>query len=185
MSAPAVFLDRDGVINRYRADYVRTPEDFDYYENTPAAFARLGDLSLPIVVVTNQSGIGRGFTTAEIVEQIHSRLRADVAEWGAEIVAIEVCPHTPDDACECRKPAPGMFLRAAERLDLDLAGSYLVGDAPGDIEAATRLGMHPVRVRTGRGVEALPPEVAPETTENDLLAAVDWIAARCADKDSR
>lgn len=178
MTRRAVFLDRDGVINRYRSDYVRSPEDFEYYDHTAEAFAILGSLGLPIVVVTNQSGIGRGYTTPEIVDAVHERLRRDAAAWGAPIDSIEVCPHLPTDGCDCRKPGDALFRRAAASGSLALEGSFLVGDSPSDIEAAVRLGIRAVRVATGRGGEALPDGIAPEATVDDLLAAARWIAAR-------
>ena len=175
MSRRAVFLDRDGVINRYTTNYVRTFDDFAFYPEAEGAFALLGGLGAPIVVVTNQSGIGRGYTTRAIVDAIHDHMIATAARWGAAITTVEICPHTPDDRCDCRKPAPAMFTRAAEAHDLALAGSFLVGDSPCDIEGAVRLGMRPVRVRTGRGSEALPNGIEAEATADDFLAAVRWI----------
>ena len=100
---------------------------------------------------------------------------------GAPIAAIEVCPHTPADGCDCRKPRPALFRRAADRLGIELAGSFLVGDAPSDIEGAVRLGLRPVRVRTGRGAEPLPEGIRPEVVVDDILAAARWIAARIDD----
>lgn len=183
MSRRGVFLDRDGVINRYRSDYVRTEADFEYEDGAPEAFRILGGLDLPIVVVTNQSAIGRGMTTRRTVDAIHARLRADAARWGAAISAIEVCPHAPDARCACRKPATALFRRAAERLGIELPGSFLVGDAPSDIEAAGALGLRAVRVRVGRGAEPLPAGVEAEVVVDGLLAAARWIAARATEED--
>ncbi len=175
MSSRGVFLDRDGVINQYRSNYVRTFEDFAYYDFTGEAFGVLGKLGLPLVVVTNQSGIGRGYSTLETVERIHAQLLSDVREWGAEIGSVQICPHSPKlGACECRKPGPIMFQRAADELKIDFKGSYMVGDAPSDMEAGRRLSMVTLRVETGRGREAGGPD--PDYRVADLLAAAHQIA---------
>jgi D-glycero-D-manno-heptose 1,7-bisphosphate phosphatase len=174
-----VFLDRDGVINRYLPGSVRREEEFEYEAGAAAALRLLGALGAPIVVVTNQSAIGRGTTTPATVDAIHARLRADAERWGGPIAAIEICPHAPEARCECRKPGTALFHRAAERLGISLEGSFCVGDAPSDVEASRRLGLRAVRVRTGRGSEPLPPGLAAEATVDDILAAARWIAARC------
>lgn len=149
----AVFLDRDGVINHYRSNYVRSRSDFIYYDFTRDAFQTLGRVGLPIVVVTNQSGIARGYQSAEEVAGLHRRLSADSDRWGAPIGSIEICPHLPTDGCRCRKPGPEMFERAAQKLGLEFGGSYMVGDSPGDMRAGRQLGMTTIRVETGRGGE--------------------------------
>lgn len=177
--APAVhgvFLDRDGVINQYRSDYVRAEGDFDYYSFTPDAFKVLGLIGLPVVVVTNQSGIGRGYTTEAIVDAIHDRLRTDAAAWGAKITSVEICPHTPQEGCKCRKPGPAMFERAAKAHGIQLAGSYMVGDAPSDVQAGRNLSMTTIRVETGRGGEAVPSYAAPDWTVPNLFEAAGKIA---------
>ncbi len=169
----AVFLDRDGVINENRECYIRTFDDFVYFASTPAAFQALAALGHPVVVVTNQSAIGRGLTTEETVRRIHAKLALDAASWGAPIASIEYCPHTPDAGCDCRKPAPGMFLRAAARHGIELTGSYLVGDSPTDIDAGARLGM----VTLGIGPEfPAGAAVEPDHRVPDLLAAARRIA---------
>ena len=172
----AVFLDRDGVINQYTSNYVRVPADFTFYPEAEAAFGVLGALGAPIVIVTNQSGIGRGYTTRGIVDEIHAAMIESAAQWGATITSVEVCPHTPTDHCDCRKPKDGLFRRAEQEHDLQLEGSFLVGDSPSDIEGARRLGIRPVRVRTGRGEEPLPEGVTAETVVDGFLPAAEWIA---------
>ncbi len=184
MSRPALFLDRDGVINR-RDGYVRVESDFVFEPSAREAFGILGQLQTPIVIVTNQSGIGRGYTTPEVVDRIHTNLCQTAREWGAEIASIELCPHLPSDNCDCRKPEPGLFLRAQQKHDLDFERSFLIGDAPSDIEAAHRLGIRPVRVETGRGSEPLAPGVELEACLRDFCAAAEWIAARFEDEESR
>lgn len=178
MTSRGVFLDRDGVINRYLIDYVRTLADFEYESGAAEAFRILGEIGLPIVVVTNQSGIGRGYTTAAAVEAIHARLSTDAARWGGPISSIEICPHTPDARCACRKPESELFRRAAARFGFDLEGSFMIGDAPSDIEAAQRLAIRAVRVGTGRGGEPLPIGIAAETTVGEIEEAARWIATQ-------
>ncbi|NLE76635.1 MAG: HAD-IIIA family hydrolase [Chloroflexi bacterium] len=181
MPSPAIFLDRDGVLIANRADYVRRWGEAAILPGVPGALARLAAGPWPIVVVTNQSCIGRGLVAARTVQGIHRRLRAALAAQGGRIDAFYTCPHTPDAGCACRKPQPGLLLQAAQELDLDLAASYLVGDAVGDVQAALAVGAQPLLVLTGRGAaqaQLLTPHqraVCPVVA--DLAAAVGWILA--------
>jgi len=170
----AIFLDRDGVINIYRSDYVRSEADFVYYDHTPEAFRVLGALGLPLIVITNQSGIARGYQSEQEVRLLGDRLVADARDWGAEIVSIEYCPHLPDAGCECRKPARGLFDRAAVAHKLRFDGSYMVGDSPADMRAGRDLGLVTVRVSTGRGAEG--DGVDDDYRESDFLGAARRIA---------
>lgn len=172
---PGLFLDRDGVINQFRVESVLSLDQFSYYPFTAEAMKCLGQLGWPIVVVTNQSAIGRGWTDQARVEQIHQQLCQDSLSWGAPIASVEYCPHLPDAGCRCRKPGTEMFERAALSHDIDLGRSVMIGDSPCDIEAANSLGMIGVRVATGRGLAPLDPalEVAAEVA--DLREACDWI----------
>ncbi len=137
MARGAVFLDRDGVINRRRVgDWVRRPEELEPLPGALAAIARLTSHGASPVVVTNQSGIGRGVMTAAEVERVHAHLRDLVARAGGILRAIYVCPHAPDAGCTCRKPGLALFERAARELSLDLSTAAMVGDAPSDIAAA-------------------------------------------------
>ena len=172
---PGLFLDRDGVLNHFLIDSVRTGEQFQYYEFTAEAMGRLGKLGRSIVIVTNQSAIGRGWTSEQQVQSIHQRLIVDCAEWGASICSVEYCPHLPDAGCDCRKPGSGMFLRAASEHNIDLDRSLMVGDSACDIEAAQRLGMASVRVRTGRGEAPLPDGVQADAWVENLNEAAAWI----------
>ena len=166
MSRPALFLDRDGVINVDHA-YVYRPEDFDFMPGIFELVARAGAAGYPVVVVTNQSGIGRGYYGEDDFERLTQWMRARFAERGGRLDAVYHCPHHPRDAlepwrrdCPDRKPAPGMLLRARDALDVDLAHSVLVGDRPSDLEAARRAGV---------GTRLL---FAPETPDADQAAAL-------------
>ncbi|MGE4618391.1 MAG: HAD family hydrolase [Planctomycetota bacterium] len=172
---PGLFLDRDGVINHFLVDSIRTAEQFEYYDFTAAAMRRLGKLGYPIVVVTNQSAIGRGWTTQQQVDAIHQQLMLDCESWGAPLSSVEYCPHLPDAGCRCRKPGPGMFERAARAHRIDLDRSVMIGDSPCDIEAAQLLGLARVRVRTGRGEAPLPEPLQVDGYVDDLAGAAAWI----------
>ncbi len=170
-------MDRDGVINVYRPEYLHARTDFVYYDFAPAAFAILGQLELPLVVVTNQSGIARGYQTAAEVDAIHAQLLEDSRSWGGPISEIYVCPHHPRDDCSCRKPRRGLFDRAASDFGIDLGESFMVGDSPADIAAGAALDMTTLRVQTGRGAE--PAEVSPNYSIPDLLEAAQLLARLC------
>ena len=179
---PAVFLDRDGVINENRSDYVKSWAEVRILPGALPALRALTCLGWPVVVISNQSAVGRGLTTAEAVEDIHSRLAREAAEAGGKIDAFYYCPHRPDEGCACRKPAPGLLLQAAQDLHLDLSRSYLVGDAVGDMQAALRVGCSPVLVKTGLGeatLSALTDDVRSRChVAEDLADAVRWIIAQ-------
>lgn len=140
MSRRALFLDRDGVLNVDHG-YVHAPEDF---EPVPGVFEALRDAvagGWTLVVVTNQSGIGRGYYSEEEYQTLEAHMRALFAGERIEFLAIYHCPHLPDAGCACRKPAPGMILQAAREHDLDLPRSAMIGDKPSDAEAARAAGV--------------------------------------------
>jgi D-glycero-D-manno-heptose 1,7-bisphosphate phosphatase len=178
---PAVFLDRDGVLIENRAMYVRSLDDMTVLPGATEAVHRLSASPFAIVVVTNQSAIARGLTTRAKVDLVNAALGDEIARHGGRVDAFYVCPHAPDDACTCRKPEPGMLRTAANELSIDLARSYLVGDAVSDMRAAEAAGVRPILVLTGRGARELSTlsrrmrnrcVVAPDTQ-----AAVDYILA--------
>lgn len=182
----AVFLDRDGTLNRdvgYPADWSQV----HLYPFAVDAVRRVREAGLAAVVVTNQEGVGRGFFGRAEVERLHVEFAAAFARAGAPIDAFYYCPHaTPDVAggpgCACAKPAPGLGLRAAAELGLELAGSYMVGDKASDILFGRAIGAVPILVLTGYGPRALAElerrGLRPDAVAGDLAAAVDWILER-------
>ncbi len=153
----AIFLDRDGVICENRTDHVKTWHEFRFIPGAKESLAALSRLGLPIVVITNQAAINRGMTTAAAVEDIHRRMVAEVRAFGGRIDRVLYCPHRPDEHCNCRKPEPGMLLRAAAELNIDLTQSYMVGDALTDMQAGLRVGADAILVLSGRGFRQLLP----------------------------
>lgn len=148
-------LDRDGVINEDADDFIRTPEQWVPIPGSLEAIARLCRAEYRVVIVTNQSGVGRGLYTLDMMNKIHMRMFELVNQKGGEIDAVLFCPHAPDAGCECRKPKPGMFHELAGRLKVNLTGIPAVGDSIRDLEAAATAGARPVLVRTGKGSKTL------------------------------
>ena len=149
---PAIFLDRDGVIIENRDRYVRAWADVVFLPGALAALARLSRAPLAVVIVTNQSAVGRGLLSEAEAESINNRLLEAIRAAGGRVDASYLCPHIDADGCDCRKPAPGLLRRAAADLDLDLPRSILIGDALSDLAAGRAAGVGRVAlVRTGRG----------------------------------
>ena len=175
----AVFLDRDGVINRSRPDYVRC---WDQFEFLPGALEALRDLArehLPVLVVSNQSAVGRGLMSPWDLEEINTRMLEMVTAAGGRIDGAYYCPHAPQESCVCRKPAPGLLLRAMQRFGVDPGRSCLVGDSVADMLAAQEVGILSILVLTGHGQKAL---VDPRLRHcpivyiaADLREAVHWL----------
>lgn len=141
----AVFLDRDGTLNEDRG-YVTVPEQLILFSGVPEALARLNQLGVQVILVTNQSAIGRGWLTPDGLQRIHGRLADLLRVQGASIDDVLYCPHRPDEGCACRKPESAMITQAAERYSLDLSQSFFVGDKSSDLEAAHRAGVPGVLV---------------------------------------
>src|SRR2546426_446600 len=155
---PAVFLDRDGTLNE-EIGYVNHPTRFQVYPWAAEAVALLNQAGFAAVVVTNQSGVARGYFTEELVETMHRKLSEEIARGGGRLDGIYYCPHHPHGnvesyrrECDCRKPKLGMLERAAADLHLDLARSYIVGDRYVDVELAHRAGLPCVFVLSGYGL---------------------------------
>jgi D-glycero-D-manno-heptose 1,7-bisphosphate phosphatase len=153
---PALFLDRDGVIIENRPAYVRSWEEVEIYPQALAALASLRSSPYQIVIVTNQSGVGRGVIPLKTAERINRRLVKAIQAAGGRVDGVYLCPHTPMAQCECRKPKPGLLLQAAREMGLDLGRSLMVGDALTDVLAGRAAGVgQAVMVRTGRGAAQL------------------------------
>jgi len=146
-----VILDRDGVINRESADFVKTPGEWLPLPGSIEAIAALSRAGFAVAVASNQSGLARGFFDRKALRAMHRKLRRLVASAGGRIDRIVVCPHGPSDGCSCRKPKPGLLLRLGRHFGTDLAGIPVIGDSLRDLEAAHRVGARPVLVRTGNG----------------------------------
>jgi D-glycero-D-manno-heptose 1,7-bisphosphate phosphatase len=152
MSSPAIFLDRDGVLIENVAEYVRSWSDVRIFPSAIDALARRSHLPHRILIITNQSVVGRGLISLADAEAINARLVETIRAAGGRVDGVFMCPHAPEDGCACRKPRPGLLLQARAELDLDLAGSLLIGDALEDIQAAHAAGVsRAALVRTGRG----------------------------------
>ncbi len=175
----AVFLDRDGTISE-EMGFLNHLSRFHMFPFAPAAIRRLNEAGVPVIVVTNQSGVARGYFPESLVHRVHEKMRTELAAGGAHVDGIYFCPHRPDDACGCRKPHPGMLERAAREHELELAGSYVVGDRYDDLEMAQRIGGHGILVLTGygRGEYELHRSAwskQPDHVAEDLSVAVDAI----------
>ncbi len=178
MAIKAAFLDRDGVINVDHA-YVYRWEDFDFVGGILEASRRLYEAGFALVVVTNQSGIGRGYYTESDFEALNEKMKATFTEHGAPLAGIYFCPHHPEkalcnyrQACNCRKPGPGMLLQAARELDIDLSASVLFGDKKSDMLAAKAAGI-PTRVLVGTDAKIVPRPLAEATlTARNVLEAL-------------
>lgn len=136
----AIFLDRDGVINLDKA-YVSKIEDFEFCEGVFEALMHFQNLGYLLIIVTNQSGIGRGYYTEEDFQKLTDWMRKELLHVRIKIDAVYHCPHAPEANCACRKPQSGMFLKAIEDFDIDVKQSWMIGDKPSDIEAALGAGI--------------------------------------------
>lgn len=150
-----IFLDRDGVINENRPDYVKSWSEFRFLPGALEAIAKLSRAGHRIVVCTNQAGVARGCLSAKTVDEIHRRMLAQVVKAGGRIEKVYYCPHGKDERCLCRKPRPGMLLRARQELSLDLTNAVFVGDSITDIRAGLAAGVQTILVLTGLGVDQL------------------------------
>jgi D-glycero-D-manno-heptose 1,7-bisphosphate phosphatase len=175
-----VVLDRDGVINRDSKDFIRSPAEWQPLPGSLAAIARLAAAGIPVVVASNQSGVGRGLFDLPTLAAIHARMSEAVRNEGGELAGIFFCPHHPDEGCDCRKPRPGLLRRIERELNCMLAGQPAIGDSLRDLEAASAVGARPVLVRTGNGAacEAEARQRFPAlAVYDDLAAAIDALLA--------
>lgn len=183
---PAVFLDRDGTLN-VEAGYLNDPDQIEMIPGAVEAVRCLCDAGFRTVLITNQSGVGRGLISEDELERVNNRVLGEVEKAGGRIDAVYFCPHHPTEArgaylkdCDCRKPGPGMLMRAAADLEIDLSGSFMVGDHVSDLEAGWAAGCRSILLRTGHGLHELAKVERdglrkPDFLADNIVEAVDWI----------
>ena len=187
-----VFLDRDGTLNE-EVDYVRTPEQLRMIDGAGASVRKLNELGVVTCVISNQSGVARGYLSEKDLEAVHSRLRNELEREGARLDAIYYCPHHPTAGsqpynieCDCRKPNPGMLRRGEREFGLDLSRSFIIGDSIVDIQAGDAVGATTVLVLTGYGQSsfAASKELKLDISKvaKNIIEAVEFIAQSIKEK---
>ncbi len=178
MPKSAIFIDRDGTLN-VEKNYLHLWQDWEWIPGAVEAIKRFNAADYLVIVTSNQAGVARGLYGAADIDALHRQVDADLQRQGTHIDAYYYCPHHPEHGalrdCDCRKPEPGMLLQAAREHEVDLAGSYMIGDKVSDVEAGLNAGATPILVETGYGAEErieLPPNVL---VVRDIGAAADWI----------
>ena len=141
-----VFVDRDGVINQERSDYVKSISELEIYPNVAKNIKLLKDAGFLVIVVTNQSAVNRGIITHEIVNQIHNSIQVHLKKYGTFLDGFYYCPHTPDENCNCRKPKSGLLEKAILELNVDLNSSWMIGDRDSDVEASNSIGCKAIKI---------------------------------------
>ena len=186
-----VILGRDGILNAYREDHVKAPEEWTSLPGALEAVARLNHAGWHAVVATNQSGIGRGMIDMAAVNAVHVRMHQRLAEQGGRVAAVFFCPHTPEADCDCRKPKPGLLLDIGRRYGTDLRHVPVVGDTARDLIAAQAAGCEPHLVLSGRAakldaaqVQALLAQVPSARAHDSLGAFADFLLTRDNHADS-
>ena len=176
----AVFMDRDGTINE-EVGYLSRMDQLKIYPHAAEAIRLINASDMKAVVTSNQSGIARGYFTEEFVRSVHDRINELLQAEGARVDGFYFCPHHPvygigiyKQDCECRKPKPGLLLRAAAEMNIDLMNSYMIGDMLKDIEAGKKAGARGILVKTGYGVNIVRTDM-PAYIAEDILDAVHWI----------
>jgi D-glycero-D-manno-heptose 1,7-bisphosphate phosphatase len=175
----AIFMDRDGTVSE-EVGYMYDAGLYRPFPWTGEAIKRINDSGLKAILITNQSGIERGYFKESTVHEVHNVLQHELLRWEAHLDAIYFCPHSPERLCDCRKPKPGMLLRAARELELDLDRSFMVGDKYIDVRAAHAAGVRSVLVCSGYGAEEMAkyaglPGPQPDFVADNLLHAIDAI----------
>jgi histidinol-phosphate phosphatase family protein len=175
-----VFLDRDGVINIDSPAYIKNESEFEFIPKSPEAIALLCKNNFQVIVITNQSLIGRKMISPKTLEAIFKKMRTGIIKAGGEIKDIFFCPHTPEDNCSCRKPNPGLILAAQKKYQIDLDQSFMVGDSAKDIECARNAGCSKaLLVKTGNGIKAhqqlLKKGIIPDFIGANLYEIARWI----------
>ena len=174
VAGPAIFIDRDGVINCRRPDdYVLDWSQFIFVPGVCAALKQLATLGLPMIVISNQAAVGKGLLDSTRLEEITSRMHQALLSDGTPLAAAYYCIHRPDENCPCRKPKPGLLVKAAADFQIDLRRSIFIGDSASDVEAALAAGCQPVLFDTGPKAASSPlegpRELSRARTANDLF----------------
>ena len=173
MADRCVFLDRDGVVNEcLPGDYVRSPDQLQFIPGSLAEIARLTCAGYRVVVISNQQGIGKGLFTLDDLDEVTDHVRRAVEEGGGRIDAFYYCSHLQDEGCDCRKPKPGLLLRAAEEMSIDLGETYMVGDFVTDVLAGQAAGCKTILIATETPSEEI---VQPTHVVGSLSEAVSII----------
>ncbi len=177
MKKPAVFLDRDGTMN-VEKEYLHKISDFEFIPSADKAIKKLNDNGYLVIVVTNQSGVARGYYVEEDVRKLHDHMMEELRKIGAHIDADYYCPHHPEKGigkykkdCDCRKPDIGMFNKAMERFDIDVSNSWMIGDKEDDMRFAKNCGIKGILVKTGYGKNV----DGKYLRRRDLMKAVEYI----------
>jgi D,D-heptose 1,7-bisphosphate phosphatase len=178
----AVFIDRDNTICQ-DVPYCSRPEDLELLPRVTDGIRLLNEHGFKVVVITNQSGVARGYFTEDMLSRIHRKMQGDLAERGASVDAIYYCPHHPDNNCDCRKPKPTMLFQAARDLDIDLRKSYVIGDSDMDTKMGREAGCFTIRINTS--LEGVTKESFADFVCPDLYAGVRWIIAQTGMPKSR
>jgi D-glycero-D-manno-heptose 1,7-bisphosphate phosphatase len=180
-----VILGRDGTLNRYRDDHVKSPDEWLALDGALEAVSRLNHAGWHTVVATNQAGIGRGMIDMASINAVHAEMNRQLQAQGGRLDAVFFCPHTPEDCCECRKPLPGMMLDIAMRYGVELANVLMVGDTLRDLYAASAAGCEPHLVLTGRAAALAESELKRELAKlprahvhADLAAFAEFVLTR-------
>jgi D-glycero-D-manno-heptose 1,7-bisphosphate phosphatase len=171
-------MDRDGTVSE-EIGYMYNSDLYKPYGYTGEAIRKINDSGMKAILITNQSGVGRGYFPESSVHTVHEILRSELARSNAHLDAIYYCPHEPSVGCDCRKPRPGMILKAAREMDIDISNSFMIGDKYVDVEVGLAAGAKAVLLRTGYGLEELEKHrdsgVQPNFVADNLLHAVDAI----------
>ncbi len=179
MLKPAVFIDRDGTINE-QMGYINHITRFRLLPKVGEAIRLLNKNGYLVIVITNQSGVSRGYFPIELLYQVHDYMKELLRKHGAHVDAIYFCPHAPEEGCNCRKPNTGMIEKACREFPIDLSKSYLIGDMCTDIELAEKAGIKGIIVKTGYGLGEIEyrlpkTKLKPVYIAEDLFSAVNWI----------
>lgn len=182
----AVFVDRDGTIN-VDVHYLNDPNEFEMYPGVGEGVKRLKSNGFKIIIVTNQSGIGRGYFSERQLSDVHERMKIEFRKFGVELDGVYYCPHHPDDNCNCRKPNTGLFEKAIKEHNVDAGKSYVLGDKPLDVAAGKKIGARTVLIPEPHEREAILSEknewgCAPDYVADDFADAVEWIFSAISPK---